>query len=175
MGEKPNEHIKLIRYPGQQETQSSTQGVGAHKDSGFLSFLLQDEQKGLQVEVSDGQWIDAKPLPGQLCGQYWRIAGNWRPTATCGPPFTAWYHHRPTSNDSPLPFSSVHNSTRWCRSIRYRKRWRERPTGRKAIRKIRCCGDVGWNYLKGRLRSHPDVAERYYRDVLRARSEQLIA
>lgn len=28
-GEKPNEHIKLIRYPGQQETQSS-QGVGAH-------------------------------------------------------------------------------------------------------------------------------------------------
>jgi len=35
--------------------------------------------------------------------------------------------------------------------------------------------DVGWNYLKGRLRSHPDVAERYYRDVLRERSEQLIA
>ena len=34
--------------------------------------------------------------------------------------------------------------------------------------------DVGWNYLKGRLRSHPDVAERYYRDVLRERSEQLI-
>ena len=25
--------------------------------------------------------------------------------------------------------------------------------------------DVGWNYLKGRLRSHPDVAERYYQDV----------
>ncbi|MGP4882961.1 2OG-Fe(II) oxygenase family protein, partial [Klebsiella pneumoniae] len=60
-GEKPNEHIKLIRYPGQQETQSS-QGVGAHKDSGFLSFLLQDEQKGLQVEVAPGEWIDAVPL-----------------------------------------------------------------------------------------------------------------
>ncbi len=27
--------------------------------------------------------------------------------------------------------------------------------------------DVGWNYLKGRLRSHPDVAERYYQDVFR--------
>lgn len=26
--------------------------------------------------------------------------------------------------------------------------------------------DVGWNYLKGRLRSHPDVAERYYSDLL---------
>jgi hypothetical protein len=28
---------------------------------------------------------------------------------------------------------------------------------------------VGWNYLKGRLRSHPDVAERYYQDVFRER------
>ena len=44
-GEKPNEHIKLIRYPGRDAT-GSAQGVGAHKDSGFLSFLLQDEQKG---------------------------------------------------------------------------------------------------------------------------------
>ena len=34
--------------------------------------------------------------------------------------------------------------------------------------------DVGWNYLKGRLRSHPDVAERYYQDVFRERAEQLI-
>ncbi len=33
--------------------------------------------------------------------------------------------------------------------------------------------DVGWNYLKGRLRSHPDVAERYYQDVFRERAEQI--
>ncbi len=59
-GEKPNEHIKLIRYPGREAT-GSARGVGAHKDSGFLSFLLQDEQKGLQVEVSEGRWIDAQP------------------------------------------------------------------------------------------------------------------
>lgn len=31
------------------------------QDSGFLSFLLQDAQKELQVEVSEGQWIDARP------------------------------------------------------------------------------------------------------------------
>jgi hypothetical protein len=34
--------------------------------------------------------------------------------------------------------------------------------------------EVGWNYLKGRLRSHPDVAERYYQDVFRERAEQPI-
>jgi len=27
---------------------------------------------------------------------------------------------------------------------------------------------VGFNYLKGRLRSHPDVAQRYYADILTA-------
>ncbi len=32
--------------------------------------------------------------------------------------------------------------------------------------------EVGWNYLKGRLRSHPDVAERYYQDLFRERTEQ---
>jgi len=26
--------------------------------------------------------------------------------------------------------------------------------------------EVGWNYLKGRLRSHPDVAQRFYPDAL---------
>lgn len=31
--------------------------------------------------------------------------------------------------------------------------------------------DVGWNYLKGRLRSHPDVAARYYPDLFRERAE----
>ena len=40
------------------------QGVGAHKDSGFLTLLLQDKQRGLQVETDDGCWIDAEPLPG---------------------------------------------------------------------------------------------------------------
>ena len=53
-GDKPNEHIKLIRYPGR-HAQQSRQGVGAHKDSGFLSFLLQDQQAGLQVEVEEGR------------------------------------------------------------------------------------------------------------------------
>ncbi|VEC78549.1 2-Oxobutyrate oxidase, putative [Raoultella ornithinolytica] len=34
--------------------------------------------------------------------------------------------------------------------------------------------EVGWNYLKGRLRSHPDVAERYYQDVFREPAGQPI-
>jgi isopenicillin N synthase-like dioxygenase len=57
-----HELLKLIRYPGR-AAEESDQGVGAHKDSGFLTILLQDEQAGLQVEGEKG-WIDAAPVPG---------------------------------------------------------------------------------------------------------------
>ena len=44
-GEKPNEHIKLIRYPGRDAT-GSAQGVGAHKDSGFSASCCRTSKKG---------------------------------------------------------------------------------------------------------------------------------
>ncbi|CAM7122550.1 isopenicillin N synthase family dioxygenase [Klebsiella quasipneumoniae] len=171
-GDQPNEHIKLIRYPGQQETQSS-QGVGAHKDSGFLSFLLQDEQKGLQVEVAPGQWIDAVPLAGSFVvniGELLELATNGYLRATV---------HRvvspPTQQqrlsiafflgaqlDAVVPVYTL--PPELAREARGPDSDPHNPLLR----------DVGWNYLKGRLRSHPDVAERYYQDVFRERAEQLI-
>lgn len=43
-GEKPNEHIKLIRYPGQQETQSS--GASAPiKIRGFSASCCRTSRK----------------------------------------------------------------------------------------------------------------------------------
>ncbi len=135
-GEKPNEHIKLIRYPGQQETQSS-QGVGAHKDSGFLSFLLQDEQKGLQVEVAPGEWIDAVPLAGSFVvniGELLELATNGYAL-----PSIAWCRRRRSSSASPSPSSSAPSLTRWCRFTPCRPSWRVKREGRTATRTIRCC------------------------------------
>ena len=77
-GDKPNEHIKLMRYPGQ-APDDSHQGVGAHKDSGFLSFLLQDKQAGLQVEIEEGRWIDVLPRANTLVvniGELLELATN---------------------------------------------------------------------------------------------------
>ncbi|GAA5062678.1 isopenicillin N synthase family dioxygenase [Nocardia callitridis] len=54
--------IKVVRYPGSADT---TQGVGAHKDSGVLTLLLvEPDSHGLQVELADGEWVDADPVPG---------------------------------------------------------------------------------------------------------------
>jgi isopenicillin N synthase-like dioxygenase len=58
----PHQLLKLIRYPGRAPDEGD-QGVGAHKDSGFLSILLQEKVGGLQVEGDRG-WIDAPPKPG---------------------------------------------------------------------------------------------------------------
>lgn len=56
-------HVKVVRYPGREHAESD-QGVGAHKDYGYLAFLLQDDLGGLQVEAEDGSWLDASPVPG---------------------------------------------------------------------------------------------------------------
>ncbi|WP_105647768.1 isopenicillin N synthase family dioxygenase [Cronobacter dublinensis] len=171
-GEQPNEHIKLIRYPGQQHTQSA-QGVGAHKDSGFLSFLLQDQQKGLQVEVAPDEWIDAAPLPGSFVvniGELLELATNGYLRATV---------HRVVSP----PADKERLSIAFFLGARLDGVVPVYPLPPELAREAKgpqsdprnpLLRDVGWNYLKGRLRSHPDVAERYYRDVLRD-SHELIA
>ncbi|WP_318375863.1 isopenicillin N synthase family oxygenase [Enterobacter sp.] len=171
-GEQPNEHIKLIHYPGQQETQSA-QGVGAHKDSGFLSFLLQDAQKGLQVEVAPDRWIDAAPLPGSFVvniGELLELATNGYLRATVhrvvSPPAGAERlsiaFFLGAQLDAVVPVYALPDALA------------QEASGPESDPQNPLLRDVGWNYLKGRLRSHPDVAERYYRDVLRERSEQFI-
>jgi len=163
-GDKPNEHIKLMRYPGQ-AADASHQGVGAHKDSGFLSFLLQDQQAGLQVEIEEGRWIEARPRDNTLVvniGELLELATNGYLRATV---------HRVVSPakgnerlsiafflgaqlDAVVPLYPL--PTALLREARGPASDPDNPLFR----------DVGWNYLKGRLRSHPDVAQRFYADAL---------
>ena len=49
------------------DAEELSQGLGPHKDFGFLSLLLQNEVPGLQVQrASDGVWLSAPPVPGTL-------------------------------------------------------------------------------------------------------------
>lgn len=159
-GKYPNEHIKLIRYPGRSESESS-QGVGAHKDSGFLTLLLQDDQPGLQVEVTPDNWIAASPLPGSFVvniGELLELASNGYLRATI---------HRVVSPkaekerlsvafflgaqlDAVVPVYQLPDSL---------ARLALGPASDPLNPLLR---EVGWNYLKGRLRSHPEVARRFY-------------
>ncbi|WP_277593747.1 isopenicillin N synthase family dioxygenase [Pseudomonas chlororaphis] len=163
-GDKPNEHIKLIRYPGRARGESN-QGVGAHKDSGFLSFLLQDQQAGLQVEIEEGRWIDASPRENSLVvniGELLELATNGYLRATV---------HRVQSP----PAGSERLSIAFFLGARLDAVVPLYPLPAELLREARgpvsdpdnpLFRDVGWNYLKGRLRSHPDVARRFYADAL---------
>ncbi len=165
-GETPNEHIKIIRYPGREVTRSD-QGVGSHKDSSFLSFLLQDRQAGLQVATDDGQWIDAVPLPRTFVvniGELLELATNGYLRATV---------HRVVSP----PVGSERLSIAFFLGARLDATvpllslpppLAAQARGPASDPDNPLFHDVGPNYLKGRLRSHPDVAQRHYQDVLGA-------
>jgi isopenicillin N synthase-like dioxygenase len=74
---EPGQLIKIIRYPGRDETESE-QGVGPHKDGGLVTVLLQDMQGGLEIETEDG-WIGALPVPGTFVvniGELLELAAN---------------------------------------------------------------------------------------------------
>ena len=62
-GDNPSPYLKLIRYP---RTLEGGHGVGVHKDSGFLTLLLQDENPGLEAQANDNTWHPVDPVPGSL-------------------------------------------------------------------------------------------------------------
>lgn len=160
----PNEHMKIIRYPGR-AAGDSNQGVGAHKDSGFLTLLLQDQIGGLQVEAADGSWIDAVPKPGTFVvniGEILELASNGYLRATVhrvvSPPAgrerisIAYFFGADVESTIPL--------------LALRPDLAAEATGPATDPQNPLFYNVGQNYLKGRLRSHPDVAQRYYADLL---------
>ena len=54
--------IKVVHYPS---TAGSSQGVGAHRDSGVLTLLLAEPgSAGLQVRGRDGGWVDVPARDG---------------------------------------------------------------------------------------------------------------
>jgi isopenicillin N synthase-like dioxygenase len=159
----PHQLLKLIRYPGRARDESD-QGVGAHKDSGFLTILLQDEEAGLQVE-GEHCWIDAPPVPGTFVvniGEILEMASGGYLRATVhrvvSPPVgvdrysVAFFLGARLDATVPLLSLPPHLAAeaRGVTSDPLNPLFRE----------------VGRNYLKGRLRSHPDVARRHHSDLI---------
>ncbi len=158
------EHLtKIIRYPGA-DVAGGDQGVGAHKDAGILTFVLQHETAGLQVEGPDG-WISAPPRPGTFVvniGEILEMASDGYLKATThrvvGPPAgqdrlsIAFFLGANYECDVPL-LSLPPELAAASRGI---DRDPQNPL----------FNQVGRNRLKSRLRSHPDVAQRHHANLL---------
>ena len=164
----PNHLIKIIRYPGRDAT-GSEQGVGAHKDSGFLTLLLQERQKGLEVEGGDGRWIEAEPRAGTFVvnvGELLEMATDGYLKATVHrvvtPPAgadrlsVAFFLGAPFDAEIPVLDLAPH--------LKAEAGGVTRDPNNPLFR------NSGQNALKSRLRSHPDVAQRHHADLLAVRN-----
>ncbi|MFF9310702.1 isopenicillin N synthase family dioxygenase [Streptomyces sp. NPDC014748] len=161
-GEHAHPQLKLVRYPGSADD-GTGQGVGAHKDYGFLTLLLQDEIGGLQVQREDGRFHDVPPIPGAFVvnlGELLEVATNGYLLATnhrvVSPPGATerfsvpfFYNPRLDARVAPLPFP--HATT---------------APGVTDDPDNPLFAEYGYNELKGKLRAHPLVARRHHAELL---------
>jgi len=161
----PNPHLllKLIHYPGRKNGTHDRQGVGVHKDSGFLTFVLQDERSGSGLQFFDGHtYVDVVPRCGAFVvnlGEALELATNHRLRATLhrveGPPpghdyFSIPFFYNPRFDYVVKPLDLATDI------VPLRDGEAAVDPGNPIF------AEYGYNALKSRLRSHRDVAERFY-------------
>lgn len=176
------------------------QGVGPHKDSMLTSYLLQaSNQPGLQAQNAKGEWIDCKPIDGTLVV----AIGQGMEALTAG--VCASTTHRvlsPRAGEGPrysVPFFQASPLTtmdglilKLCQGVSYDASF-EAMNVPDAVLKLRDEArkarkdDVEFTFVKGRwghlgeatlmnrVKSHPDVGERHYPELLRKIREQQAA
>ncbi|WP_030749482.1 isopenicillin N synthase family oxygenase [Streptomyces griseus] len=166
-GPRAHPQLKLVRYPGS-SGEGDDQGVGAHKDYGFLTLLLQDQVGGLQVQREDGNFHDVPPLPGAFVvnlGELLEVATNGYLVATnhrvVSPPGATerysvpfFYNPRLDARIAPLDFP-----------------YASAAPGVTTDPANPLFAEFGHNALKGKLRAHPLVAARHHADLLLRRED----
>ena len=168
----PEVLLKLIRYvtPATDEASglgdvTARQGVGAHRDTGFLSFVHQDDVGGLQVE-REGRLIDVPSVPGAFVvniGEMLQLisGGYFKATVhqVVSPPpgterYSVAYFFNPKLEATLAPVELPDELAA------------EAPGGASADPSNPILANYGDNSLKVRLRAHPDVAARHHADLL---------
>ncbi|UNI23534.1 hypothetical protein JDV02_009353 [Purpureocillium takamizusanense] len=189
-GDDDGEGQQQQKQPQQQQQQG--QGVGPHKDSMLTSYLLQaTAHRGLQVQNVEGRWIDCPPVDGTLVV----AIGQGMEALTQGVCVSTT--HRVLS---PAAGSGARFSIPFFQGVRYdadfdeletvgvgavpdevreqRRRVVARAGGRRVddveftFRKGAVAKTLGEATLRNRVKSHPDVGERWYPDILRAIREE---
>ena len=165
--------LKLIKYPeappGAGDDALARQGVGPHKDSMLTSYLLQVRgQAGLQAQNAGGAWVDCAPRDGTLVvavgqGLEALTAGVCRatthrvlsPRAGAGPRYSVPFFQG-VSYDASFEEMEVPEAVRALSRVRAEPKDDVEFTFRKGR-----WGHLGEATLANRVKSHPDVGERW--------------
>lgn len=194
--DKDQQHkLKIVKYPDLGELgkdgESQGQGVGPHKDSMLSSYLLQaTNHKGLQVQNIKGKWIDCPPIPGTLVvaiGQGLEaltqgvcVSTTHRvlsPLAGSGARFSIPFFQgvKLDADFDDLETVGVGNVPEEVKE--QRKKVIETQGGRIddvefTFRAGGVAKTLGEATLRNRVKSHPDVGERWYPDILQGIREE---
>lgn len=176
-----------------EDDEASRQGVGPHKDSMLTSYLLQASgHKGLQAQNTKGEWIDCPPREGTLVvaiGQGMEALTRGVCTSTThrvlsprrgeGPRFSVPFFQgvAPDTTFEDLEGVGVGEVPEEVR--RLREAVLAANGGRRlddvefTFRGGGVATTLGEATLRNRVKSHPDVGERFYPDILaQIREEQ---
>ena len=180
--------LKIVKYPDTASLPSSnqTQGVGPHKDSMLTSYLLQvPPHTGLQAQNLTGDWIDCPPIPFTLVvaiGQGLEALTHGvckstthrviSPQAGLGPRYSVPFFQG-VSYDATFESVDIPVEILAMRDERSKRR------GGKSIDDVEFTftkgrwGHLGEATLVNRVKSHVDVGERWYPEILaQIRAEQ---
>ncbi|KAJ3053126.1 hypothetical protein HK097_004984 [Rhizophlyctis rosea] len=198
-GANQQHKLKIVKYPDAGELGLEAgqrgQGVGQHKDSMLTSYLLQaSHHRGLQVQNYTGDWIDCPPIDGTLVvaiGQGLEaltqgvcVATTHRvlsPLAGEGPRFSIPFFQGVRGDTEFEELESVGVGKVPDRVKEERRRVPEAHGKRLndvefTFRAGGAAKTLGEATLRNRVKSHPDVGERYYPDILaQIREEQRLA
>lgn len=70
-------YLRLIYYPPVRERRPDQFGLGAHTDSGFLTFLPQTPVAGLEILMPDGRWHAQSIVPGAFLVNLGQTFKRW--------------------------------------------------------------------------------------------------
>ena len=190
--DKDQQHkLKIVKYP---DTASlpcpiQTQGVGPHKDSMLTSYLLQvPPHAGLQAQNLNGDWIDCPPIPFTLVvaiGQGLEALTHGvckstthrvlSPHAGLGPRFSVPFFQG-VSYDATFESVDVPAEILAMRDERLRQRGGKRIDDVEFTFTKGRWGHLGEATLVNRVKSHVDVGEKWYPEILaQVRAEQAAA
>ncbi|KAK4147762.1 uncharacterized protein C8A04DRAFT_8753 [Dichotomopilus funicola] len=187
--------LKIVKYPDVgvlgAEGKGGNQGVGPHKDSMLTSYLLQaSHHTGLQVQNVRGEWIDCPPIDGTLVvaiGQGLEALTQGvctstthrvlSPTAGAGPRFSIPFFQGVSGDTGFDDLEKVGVGLVPEHVREQRRKALERAGGRLddvefTFRRGRAAKTLGEATFRNRVKSHPDVGERWYPDLLQSVREE---
>jgi isopenicillin N synthase-like dioxygenase len=70
--------LRLLHYPPHPSADPAREvGCGAHTDWGAITVLAQDSVGGLEIQLPDGEWIAARPVPGAFIVNIGDMMQRW--------------------------------------------------------------------------------------------------